>query len=350
MKECSKSKKISIIIPVYNAEKFISKTLQSLIVQFDEYSNFEIIIVNDGSTDDSNNIINKIIKDNKEIDIKLFDKKNEGVSIARNYGIEKSSGDYIVFLDADDELKKGALKKIGKVIEEEYDLILFNYEYLDYWKNKKERILYKEKSKKVLLDILQQTAIETEKLNSVWQFCISKKFIEKNGIKFKKGIKVGEDLLFNLELLSNNPKSYYLNEILYKYNYNQESVMNYNTIKNVDKRLHDSTDIYFENLDYIKVWNKNNALNRSKIASKYFDLLHFEFNQLIDIKESWKEKKILMKKYTKSKETLIMKKYVNIKNFIFKDKFFILLNMLCIYFGIRKIKINLKNIERKLKK
>lgn len=345
------AKKISIIIPVYNAEQFIQKTIQSLIAQLYEYSNFEIIIVNDGSTDNSNNIINKVINNNnKEIDIKLFNKKNEGVSVARNYGIEKSLGDYIVFLDADDELKNGSLKKIGEVIEKKYDLILFNYEYLDYWKNKKERILFNNESGEISLNVIQQTAIETEMLNSVWQFCISKSFLKEHDIKFRKGIKVGEDLLFNLELLTNNPKLYYLNEVLYKYNYNQESVMNNNTLKNVNNRLHDSTDIYFKNLDYIKKWHKDNAVNRSKIASKYFDLLHYEFNQLIEIKEPWKEKKKLMKKYTKSEKTLTIKKYTNIKDFIFKDKFFIRYNMVWVYFLIRKLKIYLKSIERKLKK
>ena len=82
-------KKVSIIIPVYNAEKYIKRTLNSIISQ--DYKNIEIIIVNDGSIDKSEKIINEIILENKKMDIKYFKNTNHGPSYSRNFGIERSS-------------------------------------------------------------------------------------------------------------------------------------------------------------------------------------------------------------------------------------------------------------------
>ncbi|MEM0542794.1 glycosyltransferase [Flavobacterium sp. j3] len=86
----------SIVIPVFNKEKFVAKTVESVLNQ--TFSDYEIIVINDGSTDASENIIQQF-NDNR---IRYFSKKNEGVAVARNFGIEKSSADFICFLDADD--------------------------------------------------------------------------------------------------------------------------------------------------------------------------------------------------------------------------------------------------------
>ena len=99
-------KKISIIIPVFNSEEYINNCLDSVINQ--TYRNIEIIIINDGSTDNSE----RIIKEYSSIDsrIKYYKKSNGGVSSARNYGIKKSRGDYIFFLDSDDQIQDNALE------------------------------------------------------------------------------------------------------------------------------------------------------------------------------------------------------------------------------------------------
>ena len=88
--------KFSIIIPLYNKEKDIKKTLKSVLNQ--SFEDFEIIIINDGSTDNSEEIVKSIIDKR----IFLYTKNNEGVSIARNYGVEKATSGFIAFLDADD--------------------------------------------------------------------------------------------------------------------------------------------------------------------------------------------------------------------------------------------------------
>jgi glycosyltransferase involved in cell wall biosynthesis len=93
-------KLISVILPVYNAQKTILLTLESIKKQ--SYGNYELIIVNDGSTDDSQTLINQFISDNRTLNIKVLEKENGGVSSARNMGISEAQGDYFAFIDSDD--------------------------------------------------------------------------------------------------------------------------------------------------------------------------------------------------------------------------------------------------------
>ena len=117
-------KKISIIIPVYNAEKFLKRCLESVINQ--TYKNFEVICVDDGSKDNSSKIIEKIAK--KDNRIILIKQKNQGVSIARNNAIEKSTGEYIMFLDSDDYMDKNMCEIMIKAINEyRVDVVRCNY-------------------------------------------------------------------------------------------------------------------------------------------------------------------------------------------------------------------------------
>ena len=116
--------KISIIVPVYNIEKEVHKCLDSLVNQnFDDY---EIVIVNDGSTDNSQSIIDNFKKKYPKI-VKSYKKKNGGLSDARNYGLKKASGDYIVFVDGDDYISSDLLQAVYKKAQEGYDIVSFNY-------------------------------------------------------------------------------------------------------------------------------------------------------------------------------------------------------------------------------
>lgn len=107
--------KISVVIPMYNAEKTIVKVLNSVTQQ--SFLPIEIIIVNDGSTDNSLHIVQDYIKDNKVVPIQLIDKKNGGVSSARNIGMQRSKGEWIALLDSDDEWLPNKLQRQKTIIE-----------------------------------------------------------------------------------------------------------------------------------------------------------------------------------------------------------------------------------------
>ena len=120
--------KISVIIPVYNTEKYIEKCLESLAKQ--TMQDFEVIVVNDGSTDNSEKVI-KDYKKNSNLDIKYLEKENGGLASARNYGVEYASGKYISFLDSDDYLDEDLYKNLEKYMDEDIDLIKFKMKTVD---------------------------------------------------------------------------------------------------------------------------------------------------------------------------------------------------------------------------
>ena len=107
--------KISVIVPVYNTEKYVEKCLKSIISQ--EYVEVEVIVVNDGSTDNSANIIKQfeLQYPNK---VKCYDKENGGLSDARNFGVTKATGDYICFVDSDDYIDRNLFKSLEKYISQ----------------------------------------------------------------------------------------------------------------------------------------------------------------------------------------------------------------------------------------
>lgn len=107
-------KKISFIVPVYNNEKTIEKTLNSILNQNNKDIDFEIVVINDGSTDNSKNIIEKY-KSNENI--RIFNKENEGIATTRNFGVDHAEGEYIIFVDGDDYVEKSLLDDINDYIE-----------------------------------------------------------------------------------------------------------------------------------------------------------------------------------------------------------------------------------------
>ena len=115
-------KKISVIIPVYNTEKYLRKCFDSVINQ--SYKNIEMVIINDGSKDNSEKIINEYKNKYPDI-ISYYSKGNTGVADTRNFGIEKAKGDYIMFLDSDDYIDEALFKNLEKYINQDIDLIKF---------------------------------------------------------------------------------------------------------------------------------------------------------------------------------------------------------------------------------
>lgn len=120
--------KFSVIIPVYNVEKYLAKCLDSVINQTNQ--DFEVIVVNDGSPDNSQKIIDEYIEKYPD-KIKSFIKENGGLSDARNFGISKASGEYIIFLDSDDYIEEKLLEKIDEKIKEDKQLDVIGYNLVD---------------------------------------------------------------------------------------------------------------------------------------------------------------------------------------------------------------------------
>lgn len=184
----------SIIVPVYNVEKYLTDTINSVLKQ--DFKDFELILINDGSKDHSKEICLTYAK--QDTRIKLIDKENEGVSIARNTGLKEARGEYILFLDSDDFLTDGLLAKLKTYIDNNphFDLLIGNYNIL-----LNEQVLSYENIKNFNLDDNQPAIIFMENIikskndlpRSIWRCLYKREVIEKNEIIFNAKLSSAED-------------------------------------------------------------------------------------------------------------------------------------------------------------
>ncbi len=194
--------KVSIIIPVYNGEKVLERCLNSVLAQ--TYTDFELIIINDGSTDRSIDIINEY--KNKDNRIKVINNKNNGVSETRNIGIEASIGEYIQFVDCDDYIESNMLSNMVDNIENaKVDLIVTGI-FLDIEngndvKRSIQTFKYENLHGKANIARGVLERLDGAYIHSLWNKIFKRDIIVKNNIKMDKNINLGEDLIFNLEYL-----------------------------------------------------------------------------------------------------------------------------------------------------
>ncbi|MFV0207698.1 glycosyltransferase family 2 protein [Empedobacter falsenii] len=204
---------ISVIIPVYNTEEFVVSCIDSVLAQ--SYTNFELIIIDDGSSDDSYEILKKY--DDKRI--KLIQQENKGVSATRNRGIDLAKGDYICFIDSDDYIDKNYLENFVKKIYNKENLLIQDIQ--RFGKRKANYI-----SDKFYLSNNMREIIVFNRLfangGPVAKF-YSTEIIHKNDIRFKLETSYGEDLIFFLEYLKYVKSITYLDVSGYNYNYNNTS-------------------------------------------------------------------------------------------------------------------------------
>lgn len=219
--------KVSVIIPIYKAEKHLERCLDSVLKQ--TYKNIEVILVNDGSPDRC-----PLICDNyrtKDSRIKVIHSKNFGQGVARNKGMEIASGKYICFVDADDFLVKDSIERLLSIAEKGiYDIVSGNYFRVDkkikissnsYSSGEIDRNGCKEHRKRYNLFKTSSS------FGYVWGKLYRCSFISKNKLRFDVSNKVYmEDSLFNLKAFSFSPKYYVLNEPIYYYNIHESSISN----------------------------------------------------------------------------------------------------------------------------
>ena len=231
MEKISEKELVSIIIPTYNSENTIIKTLNSVINQ--TYKNIEIIVVDDESSDNTVNLINDI----KDKRIHLIKEKNSGPAIARNNGIKESKGDYILFCDSDDWLEEDIIEKLincEKKYDGKYDVILFKTIRINPYKrnikeNESKLESFEIQDNNSLIESIYNKFLEYNNIFGFDATCgkiISSKLIKGNNIQFPEYIYRFEDGTFCRKVFENANKIYYLNEIGYYYNYSLNSLCN----------------------------------------------------------------------------------------------------------------------------
>lgn len=225
--------KISIIIPVYNTEDYLRKCLDSVVSQ--TLTDIEIVCINDGSTDGSLDILKEYSqKDNR---IVVIDKENEGVSFARNIGLEKSSGEYIMFLDSDDYLLPEACQvAYDAVNKENADVGIYGHNIL---KINNRYVTTKIASKNDYMGFI-----------NVWNKIFRATFLKAHCIKFPEGIRTAEDIIFSYVVYFNKPKLSFINKHLMVYRDGRKGSSTTKDLREIESDI--SAFEYFVNTEIFK--------------------------------------------------------------------------------------------------
>lgn len=211
----------SIIVPIYNIERYIEKCIDSILSQ--TFTDFEIILVDDGSKDKSSEICDRIADKNNNV--KVIHKKNGGLSAARNTGLKEATGQYVIFVDGDDSLcDDQALKKIKRVIDQsDYEVISYNRKVIDDRTGEISECkdYRKEEDNKLPFYDMIEKLIKTDCFyGSAWIFAIKKDYLINKDITFLEGTET-EDLDWIIRLLNTHPKIYNMGDVFYLYRKNR---------------------------------------------------------------------------------------------------------------------------------
>ena len=210
---------LTVIVPVYNGGKYIQRCLDSLVHQWNSREGYEILCINDGSTDDTYDIILSFSKKYPEY-IRIINQENKGILAVRNRGIEEAKGEFITFCDADDYLKDGAYQYLyDTFLGSTIDVVSFTSITLDQFVLK----TWKETESLHGDIVFQGTGRDYYKQSKqmfVWNHFYRREFLIKNNLKF--ALPRYEDVLFNLDVYMHNPHVIVTNACFYRYTVNPE--------------------------------------------------------------------------------------------------------------------------------
>lgn len=204
---------ISIIIPIYNSQKSLKRCLESVLSQ--TYKYFELILINDGSTDDSGRICDSYAEKDKRIIVKH--NQNHGVSYSRNYGMDIATGEWLMFIDSDDTIEINTLDTCIKYINTDYDLIMYGLQL-----KKMNTVLskYPLKNKEYSIkEFLECINVDYSLINFCCPVCklYKRSIIKSNQIKFNENLSMGEDTNFNIDYFNYCTKIKTLENLFYTY-------------------------------------------------------------------------------------------------------------------------------------
>ena len=253
-----KNPKFSIIVPVYNTEKYLKRCLDSIKNQ--SFKDYEVIIVNDGSTDNSSDIISKY-------SYKVINQENLGLSMARNNGVKESSGEYLIFLDSDDYIEKDLLKEVNESLSNNPDLVRYQIKEVF---DDEENINYEEEP------FDNKSGVEAFKLitkyhfvENAWAYVIKRDFYLKEKFSFKKGTYHEDFGLMPLVIIKSKIVNS-INYVGYCYYQRSGSIMNNNDYSKTKKKVNDFYNHYL----YL-----TKEINKTKLDKTYF--MSFISNSLI---------------------------------------------------------------------
>ena len=264
--------KISIIVPIYNVEKYLRVCIDSLTCQ--SHKNIEIILIDDGSTDKCGAICDEYAK--KDSRIKVIHKENGGVSSARNAGLDIAQGDYIMFCDPDDLYLPYSCEIMLKEIKDKNaDYVIGNYQNCteegEIWENP---VFNKEKYKNFKLNIKDYINSFFIMNSGVWNKIFDSKFLKELNLRFVDGA-LAEDAIFTTYCFMKSSKVYYINDVMYYYRQrNAASSLSMNCSYDYFEKISKAYKIIYENFkanDEIEFYRFFYAKSMTYMLYKFID-------------------------------------------------------------------------------
>lgn len=315
------NKKVSIIVAVYNAEETIERSIVSILNQ--KYENIELIVIDDGSIDGTKEVLKKFTSEDR---IKLIFQKNQGVSSARNKGLDSATGEYITFCDADDYLEDNHVDVLVKGFDKNnIDLSVCNYSYVDYKTGKKDTYQVEQgifDKAESISKILAPNGIQGYLVNKLFK----KSIIDKSNLRLNSKIFMSEDLLFCVEYMKKCSKMSVLNDGGYNYILYPNSA-NKTRLNYISEDSRAAFDNFLYCLDVIidilskeeKLALKTAIARKALVSTNYIRALYLlNDNNQIKIKK-------LRKNIWNSLLNIFSNKFLNIK---MKDKIVVLMVLL----------------------
>lgn len=261
---------VSIIVPVYNVEKYIGRCIESILNQ--TYPYIELIIVNDGSSDFSHYVIVDLIQKRKSsIEIKYIKQENAGVSAARNVGLSEASGEYIFFADSDDYIEKKCMEELINVLEQ-YNSQLVCFSCSKRCKQSDDNIIYQLNKKESINAVLDMKVMG----GYCWNKLFLNRVIKKYQIKFNEELKYMEDLEFVVRYLTHVKETIYLDYNKFYYYIVREDSACGSKKYDVYKGILKSIESIIKNIKgYISDDNLDELINRYANAGVWLNMYMF---------------------------------------------------------------------------
>lgn len=321
---------ISIIIPVYNVEKYINDCMNSVLNN--EIDKVEVILVDDGSEDKSGIICDDYAK--RYNNVYAYHKSNGGLSDARNYGLLKAKGDYVLFIDSDDMISTNAVKDVIDAINDSHaDIIIWDANIIDenglvcsddrY--NFKHNGLEGSKLYTRKQFIQKQIASSGDYVTTVWLGAYKRSFLIENAFFFEKGL-LHEDEMWSQKVYIQTDSFYYISKTLYSYRKRSNSITNA-SIKNYHHNLLDLIYIYntlFCYIDHSKQDNDIKKIMNGNIAKRYLHALYYyDMRKYMDLR-TMIHKYELLKASNGIKDTLrSLLVFINLRLYCFSMRLFV---------------------------
>ncbi len=288
--------KFSILVPVYNVEKYLEQCVDSLLNQ--TYTGeYEIILVDDGSTDSSGAICDRYQKNNPD-KIRVVHKKNEGLVSARQAGIELATGEYSLFVDSDDFAELNLFETVNGCIErnDNPDMVIYSYRYFTENKKKERKIAlpdngvyYGESKKTIYNHLLVSTSV-----TPIWAKALKTEILKNDptdySLYYDKNM--GEDLFRSVHIVTAAEEIVYINSPLYCYRTNEDSISRSfrpETIANKNMIY-----VYNRIREYMPLWGMDNEENINKLNARWFNETMHTFGKYYEYASSKDDKKKIL--------------------------------------------------------